>query len=72
MDDVALLRRTIRRCTAVLVTAVGVATWAIAGIDTARFGFVLALSGLLYLAGSLILVPQSGSTVDGASDTSSE
>lgn len=70
MDDVALLRRTVRRCTAVLVTAIGVATWAIADVDTARFGFVLALGALLYLAGSLVFVPESGT--GGASDTPSE
>jgi len=71
MDDVALLRRTVRRCTAVLVAALGVAIWAIAGIDTARFGFVLALGALLYLVGSLVFVPETP-TADTEGDASTE
>ncbi len=71
MDDVALLRRTVRRCTAVLVAAIGVATWAIAGLDTARFGFLLALGALLYLTGSLVFVRESASTdADGSASES--
>jgi len=69
MDAAARLRRTVRRCTAVLVAALGVATWAIAGVDTARFGVVLTLGALLYPAGSHIFVPERAA--DGGSGTPS-
>ena len=65
MEDVASLQRTVRRCTAVLVGALGIAVWAIAGIDTARYGFVLSAGALLYLAGSLVLVPEWAAETDG-------
>ena len=59
MDDVALLRRTLRRCTAVLLAGIGVATWVIGDFGGgASYGFVVALPALLYLAGSLIYEPE--------------
>ncbi|MFC6974595.1 hypothetical protein ACFQL1_07735 [Halomicroarcula sp. GCM10025709] len=62
MDDLTALRRTIRRCTAVLVVAVGVAIAALAGSTAAPVGLGLAITALLYLAGSLVSVPDSAST----------
>jgi hypothetical protein len=67
MDDIGRLRRTIRRCTAVLVGSLGLATWAISDIGSARVGFVLALPAALYLAASLVYAPESA----GESDTAS-
>ena len=68
MDDTERLRRTVRRCTAVLVAGSGVATWAISDIGSARYGFLLAIPALLYLGGSLVFVP-AASTAAGESDS---
>jgi hypothetical protein len=57
MDDSALLRRSLRRCTAALTAALGVATYALGGGSAA--GVVLALAGLCYLAVSLAYAPES-------------
>jgi hypothetical protein len=58
MDDVARLRRTVRRCTALLLAGIGLATWTIGDFgDGASNGFLLALPALLYLAGSLVYEP---------------
>ena len=58
MDDTGRLRRTVRRCTAVLVASIGLATWAISDVGTARYGFLLVVLALLYLVGSLVFVPE--------------
>ena len=66
MDDIGHLRRTIRRCTAVLVGSLGLATWAISDIGSAPVGAVLALPAALYLVVSLVYVPDSAGESDAA------
>jgi hypothetical protein len=58
VDDLRPLRRTVRRCTAVVVAAIGIATWAVADIGAALYGGVLSLCAFLYLAGSLVYTPE--------------
>jgi hypothetical protein len=65
MADLRPLRRTLRRCTAVLVAALGVATWTLADFGTAAYGGVLTLGAVGYLAGSLIYTPE-WATSDGS------
>ncbi|QIO20841.1 hypothetical protein [Haloarcula sp. JP-L23] len=64
MDDVALLRRTVRRCTAVVVTALGLVLAALAGSTASPVGVAISFGALLYLAGSLVFVPESGRASD--------
>jgi hypothetical protein len=56
MDEVAALQRTLRRCTAALVVAVGIATVALAASDVP--GLLLLTGGGFYLVGSLLYVPR--------------
>jgi drug/metabolite transporter (DMT)-like permease len=58
MDDIAVLKRTLRRCTAALVVAIGVATAALAGTVSKVPGLLLVVAGGVYLAGSLVYVPR--------------
>ena len=58
MDDVARLRRTVRRCTAVIVTALGLVITALAGSTMSPVGGVLSLGALGYLAASFVFVPE--------------
>jgi len=57
MDDIALIGRTVRRCTAVILVGIGVATLAISDSGGASYGVVVALPALLYLTGSLVYEP---------------
>jgi len=63
MDDVLALQNTVRRCTALLVSAVGLAAYGLA-VDVPGVGLLLALVGALYVGLSL------DATSDRASDTS--
>ena len=54
MDDAARLRRTVRRCTAVLVAALGVASWVVAEPPGQQSWLVLSLPAVLYLTGSVL------------------
>jgi hypothetical protein len=56
MDDTAL-RRTIRRCTAVLVAAIGAGTGAPSGPPGTLVAVVLTGAAVLYLLGSLVFGP---------------
>ncbi len=49
MHDTWRLRRTVRRCTAVLVVIIGVTTWAGSDLPTADYGSLLGFLALLYL-----------------------
>jgi uncharacterized protein (DUF58 family) len=55
MDATAPLRRTVRRCTAALIAALGIATYALG--SGSGLGLGLALAGLCYLAASLVYAP---------------
>jgi len=46
MDDIGALQNTVRRCTAVLVSAVGLATYA---VSTHVVGLLLAVGGFGYV-----------------------
>jgi len=57
MEHVAALQRTVRRCTAVLVIAVGLLLGAVSpgNVPTAA---LLVVGGILYLVGSAVYVPE--------------
>lgn len=55
MDDVALLQKTIRNCTAVLVATIGIAVAILAPIGEGRFGAMMAGAAILYLAPTLLV-----------------
>ncbi|MFC7026625.1 hypothetical protein ACFQJ5_01830 [Halomicroarcula sp. GCM10025324] len=65
MDDVARLRRTVRRCTAVVVTALGLVLAALAGSTMSPVGAALSVGALLYLAASFVFVPEWAADSDG-------
>jgi hypothetical protein len=58
MDDTAALTRTLRRCTAALVVAVGVATATLAGTASSVPGLLLVAAGGFYPVGSVVYTPQ--------------
>ena len=53
MDGSWRLRRTVRRCTAVLVVIIGVTTWASSDLSSADIGSYLGFLAFLYLLWSL-------------------
>ena len=55
MDEVALLRATIRNCTAVLIAAIGIAATILAPMGEARLGAMMAGVAILYLAPTLFV-----------------
>ncbi|MFC7076657.1 hypothetical protein [Haloarcula halophila] len=57
MDDTESLRRTVRRCTAVLVAAIGAGTGAPAGPPGTLVAAVLTGAAVLYLLGSVVFGP---------------
>jgi len=66
MDDTALLRRTLRRCTAVLVIALALVTASLDNRTTAVLAVAVAFGALLYLAGSFVFVPEDGDAAEAA------
>jgi len=59
MEDTVSLKRTLRRCTATLVVAIGVATATLAGTASKLPGLLLVVAGGVYLTGSFVYTPQS-------------
>jgi hypothetical protein len=68
MDATGRLRRTVRRCTAVLVASIGVTTWAGSDLPTADYGSLLGFLALLYLIGSLVYDPAADSERDASTE----
>ncbi|MFC6864066.1 hypothetical protein ACFQGE_11430 [Halomicroarcula sp. GCM10025817] len=68
MDDAARLRRTVRRCTAVVVTALGLVITALAGSTMSPVGAALSVGALGYLAASFVFVPEWAADDESAAD----
>lgn len=56
MDDAAHLRRTIRRCTALLVATIGFTGWTLQPSEEISLPFLLATGAILYLVYEFFLV----------------
>uniref|UniRef100_UPI003EBE14C5 hypothetical protein n=1 Tax=Halobellus sp. EA9 TaxID=3421647 RepID=UPI003EBE14C5 len=55
MDDAALIRKTIRNCTAVLVAAIGIGVAILAPLGEDRLGAMMAGAAVLYLSPTLLV-----------------
>ncbi|MFD1586597.1 hypothetical protein ACFR9U_06355 [Halorientalis brevis] len=74
MDDDALLRQTIRRCTAVLVATIGITGWTLMGERQAGPPLLLAFGAIVYLAAQYMdLTPtQAGTDKDSSKSAPAE
>ena len=72
MDDTALLRQTIRRCTAVLVATLAAVGVSLQSASEASFLLILATVSIVYLAVEFIKVSPPAESLDGSSSTEDE
>ncbi|WP_420182563.1 hypothetical protein ACNO8S_04705 [Haloarcula sp. KBTZ06] len=72
MDDTALLRQTIRRCTAVLVATLSTLGVSLQSSSEAGFLLILAVISVVYLVVEFIKVNPPAESLDGPSSTEDE
>ncbi|AAV45344.1 hypothetical protein G9463_20425 [Haloarcula sp. JP-Z28] len=72
MDDTALLRQTIRRCTAVLVATLATVGVSLQRSSGAGFLLILAVISVVYLAVEFIKVSPPAESLGGSSSTEDE
>jgi predicted membrane channel-forming protein YqfA (hemolysin III family) len=63
MAEIAALQRTVRRCTAVIVVALGILVGAVSP-GNVPVAAVLVVGGIFYLVGSFVYVPETDVDAD--------